>query len=104
MAFLMKLLALAMLVCVLAPLAPAQQSHPSTSPTANQPQQTVKVSELPPLSMTKDWTDLAYWGFTLFLAVVGGFQAWLLWGNLRAIERQAVQMERQTGILQQSVA
>ncbi len=54
--------------------------------------------------MTKDWTDQAYWAFTLFLAVVGGFQAWLLWGNLRAIERQAIQMERQTGILQQSVA
>jgi len=72
--------------------------------TAGDPQQTVKVSELPPLSISKDWTDLAYWGFTLFLAIIGGFQAYLLWGNLRAIERQAIQMEHQTGILQQSVA
>ncbi len=104
MAFLMKLLAWALLMCLVAAPTLPLQSQSSAAPNAGSSQQTVKVSELPPLSMTKDWTDLAYWGFTLFLAVVGGFQAWLLWGNLRAIERQAVQMERQTGILQQSVA
>jgi len=99
----MKLLAFATVVCLLAATAPAMQSHTSAPHTA-EPQQTVKVSELPPLSITKDWKDHAYWAFTLLLAVVGGLQVFLLWGNLRAIERQAIQMERQTGILQQSVA
>ncbi len=89
----------------------AQNAQPSAPGTANpqaappsQPTQTVKVSELPPVSTTKDWSDWSYWMFTAFLAVIGGFQAFLLWGNLRAIERQALQMERQTDILDKSVA
>jgi hypothetical protein len=69
-----------------------------------EPTQTVKVSALPPLSITKDWSDRAYWLFTFFLAGIGGLQVFLLWGNLRAIERQAIQMEHQTGILEKSVA
>lgn len=68
-----------------------------------EPSQTVKVTELPPISVTKDWSDQAYWLFTLFLVAVGALQVFLLWGNLRAIERQAMQMERQTGILEKSV-
>lgn len=90
------------------PLAQAQ-SAPSRAPaaaviTGSDPQQTVRVSDIPPLSITKDWTDRAYWVFTLFLVAVGGLQVFLLWGNLRAIERQAIQMERQTGILEKTVA
>ena len=101
----MRLLSISLLALTLSSaIAVAQQTAAPASGASSVPQQTVKVSELPPLSVNKDWTDQAYWGFTLFLAIVGGFQAWLLWGNLRAIERQAVQMERQTGILQQSVA
>jgi len=73
-------------------------------PTPTQPSQTVKISEFPPISVAKDWSDQAYWVFTLFLVAVGALQVFLLWGNLRAIERQALQMERQTGILEKSVA
>jgi hypothetical protein len=79
-------------------------SQPVSANKAAEPPQTVKVSDLPPLSITKDWSDRAYWLFTLFLAAIGGLQVFLLWGNLRAIERQAIQMERQTGILEKSVA
>jgi hypothetical protein len=101
----MKLLPISLLLCTLAAPLLSQSSTAQPSPSrSNVPQQTVRVSELPPLSISKDWSDQAYWAFTLFLAIIGGFQAFLLWGNLRAIERQAIQMERQTGILQQSVA
>jgi hypothetical protein len=92
----------------------AQSSAPSLDDTRKgqdtsgngrgEPIQSVKVSDLPPVSITKDWSDRAYWLFTFFLAAIGGLQVFLLWGNLRAIERQAVQMERQTGILEKSVA
>jgi hypothetical protein len=101
----MKLLPIVLLLCTLATplLSQSSTAQPGPSRTST-PQQTVRVSQLPPLSISKDWTDQAYWAFTLFLAIIGGFQAFLLWGNLRAIERQAIQMERQTGILQQSVA
>jgi hypothetical protein len=80
------------------------QTADTSGNRAGEPTQTVKVSDLPPLSIAKDWSDRAYWLFTLFLAVIGGLQVFLLWGNLRAIERQAIQMERQTGILEKSVA
>jgi len=100
--FLMKLATLTMLVCVLAaPLLAWQANGPT--PATPAPQQSVKVTELPPVDVSKDWSDYGYWGFTLFLTVVGGLQAYLLWGNLRVVERQADQMERQTGILQQSI-
>ncbi|MGA3052756.1 MAG: hypothetical protein ABSD63_00975 [Candidatus Korobacteraceae bacterium] len=80
------------------------KSQGTSGNRAGEPTQSVKVSELPPLSITKDWSDRAYWLFTFFLVAVGGLQVFLLWGNLRAIERQANQMERQTGILEKSVA
>ncbi len=102
--FLMKLLAIAILICVTAAPALLGQAHTSATPAGSGPEQTVKVSELPPLNMSKDWTDQAYWAFTLFLAIVGALQAYLLWGTMRVFERQALQMERQTGILAKSVA
>ena len=70
----------------------------------SEPTQSVKISDMPPLSITKDWSDRSYWIFTCFLAAIGGLQVFLLWGNLRAIERQAIQMESQTRILEKSVA
>ncbi|MGA3318408.1 MAG: hypothetical protein ABSC64_18470 [Candidatus Korobacteraceae bacterium] len=82
----------------------ASKSQGTGGSRADEPTQTVKVSDLPPLSIAKDWSDRAYWLFTFFLAAIGGLQVFLLWGNLRAIERQANQMERQTGILEKSVA
>lgn len=101
----MKVLTIvALLFTVLAAGGWAQQAASQPDTARGDGQQTVRVSEVPPLSMTKDWTDRAYWVFTLFLAAVGGLQVWLLLGNLRAIERQALQMERQTGILEKTVA
>jgi hypothetical protein len=82
----------------------ARNNPDSSGNRRGEPTQTVKVSDLPPLSITKDWSDRSYWLFTFFLAAIGGLQVFLLWGNLRAIERQAIQMERQTGILEKTVA
>jgi len=89
----------------------AQNSSPTSNPDAahktegNAPNSpSVRITEFPPVSVSKDWTDQAYWVFTLFLVGASVLQVFLLWGNLRAIERQALQMERQTGILEKSVA
>jgi hypothetical protein len=43
----------------------------------------------------KDWADWAVWIFSALLVIVGGLQVWLLLGTLRAIQRQADQMEGQ---------
>lgn len=77
----------------------AKDAQPSAAPT-----QTVKVSELPPISTTKDWTDWSYWIFTFFLAAIGGLQAFLLWGSMVAFQHQVKQMQMQTEILGRSVA
>ncbi len=101
----MKLLALALLFLALLTPALSQTPQPSPAGASQQPNatQTVRVTELPPISSSKDWSDWSYWMFTLFLAVIGGLQVYLLWGNLRAIERQAATMELQTTALAKSV-
>lgn len=82
----------------------AQNSAPSgTVQPSGPPSQTVRVSELPPISTSKDWSDWSYWMFTLFLALIGGMQVYLMWGNLRVVERQAATMERQNTVLEKSV-
>jgi hypothetical protein len=43
------------------------------------------------------------WAFSLLLVVVGFLQVWLLLGTLRAIQRQAQQMEQQTTKLGESI-
>src|ERR1700744_5878312 len=112
----MKPLAIAGLLCaVLLPhvvhatsLATFWQANANSPPHTNaapEPgnQQTIRVTEMPSVNLSKDWSDYSYWIFALFLAVVGGFQSVLLWGNLREIQRQVTQMERQTSILEKSV-
>jgi hypothetical protein len=81
---------------------PASQDaeKPDTKNTGN----SVTVSKLPPVSIGKDWADWSYWGFGGILVVVGSFQVWFLYGTLRAIQTQAGHMERQTKILEDSVA
>lgn len=83
---------------------PSSSSHAGSRTPSGEPAPSVRITEFPPVSVAKDWSDQAYWLFTLFLVAVGALQVFLLWGNLRAIERQALQMERQTGILEKSVA
>lgn len=66
----------------------SEQSHENT-------EQPVRVTELPPVTVTghkRDWADWGYWGFNLLLVGVGVAQAWLLFGTLRAIRRQGVSM------------
>jgi hypothetical protein len=101
----MKLLALALLFLALLAPASSQTAHPTSPSAAQQPNatQSVRVTELPPISSSKDWSDWSYWLFTLFLALIGGLQVYLLWGNLRVVERQAITMERQTTVLEKSV-
>ncbi len=103
----MKPLAVAFLLLVLPIAAVSQTAEPASHANSGAQQpgatQTVRVAELPPVSMAKDWSDWSYWLFTFFLVAVGGLQVYLLWGNLRAIERQAITMERQTTVLEKSV-
>src|SRR5215475_10826953 len=101
----MKLLAFGLLILVLQTPTTnqARQPAPSGVPSQGSSSQTVRVTELPPISTSKDWSDWSYWLFTLFLALIGGLQLYLMWGNLRVVERQAVTMERQTIVLEKSV-
>src|ERR1700750_1020548 len=101
----MKLLAFALLLLALQTPAGAQARQPASSGAPSQPgpSETVRVTELPPISTSKDWSDWSYWLFTLFLALIGGLQLYLMWGNLRVVERQAGTMERQTFVLEKSV-
>ncbi len=56
-------------------------------------EQGVKITELPSVSITKDWADWGVWVFSGLLVVVGFLQVLLLFRTLRAIQRQAGIME-----------
>jgi hypothetical protein len=58
----------------------------------------VIVSELPTVSIAKDWADRGVWWFTLCLVVVGAAQAVYVAKTLGAISRQATLMEAQNKI------
>lgn len=66
---------------------------------AEDAEQPIRITELPPVSVRpakRDWADWGYWVFSGLLVIVGGFQVWLLLRTLRAIGRQADLMETQT--------
>jgi hypothetical protein len=78
-------------------------SDKQRSEDANHP---IIIGKLPTVTVAapkRDWVDWGYWGFSLLLVGVGGFQVLLLWGTLKSIKRQANAMERQEGILTQNV-
>lgn len=67
----------------------------------NDAEQPVTVSKLPPVSITKDWTDRFYWLFSGLLVVIGGFQIWLLVRQLKIIDRQAdIAQKQETQMVQ----
>jgi hypothetical protein len=68
-------------------IAPAS---PTVNPESTPP--SVKVRELPPVLIVKDWSEWGIWVFNLFLVVVGMMQVWVLW-------RQAGIMTTQAGIM-----
>jgi hypothetical protein len=81
--------------------APVNQNQTQTSESHgnkqgnNDAEQPVTVSKLPPVSITKDWTDRFYWLFSGLLVVIGGLQIWLLVRQLDTINRQADIAEQQ---------
>ena len=91
----------------LAPL-PQNGAQPSSDdaekPNAENTGNPVAISKLPTVSIGKDWADWSYWGFGGILVVVGSLQVWFLYGTLKGIQTQAGYMERQTKILEDSVA
>lgn len=59
----------------------------------------IRISEFPPVSVTKDWADWGVWIFSAILTIVGFLQVGLLYYTLKVIRRQADWMKRQTVIL-----
>ena len=79
--------------------AASQEQTKTGTVSAENTQQSVAVRELPRVTVTKDWTDRAYWAFSGLLVIVGGLQALLLYYTLGAIKHQADIMERQTRVI-----
>ena len=59
-------------------------------------EQPIRISELPPVSVRRDWLDYAAPALTLLLVIVGGIAARVGVQTIRAINQQAKVMERQT--------
>jgi len=67
------------------------------NPASPNTEQSIKIRELPSVSVTRDWTDIISLAFGGILVVVGIVGVCAAFRTLRAIERQARIMRRQTG-------
>jgi hypothetical protein len=83
--------------------APSSQPH-SDKQGQNDDPHSVVISKFPTVSMNKDWADWGLWVFNFMLVVVGALQVVMLLKTLRVIRIQGNHMERQTVILEKSVA
>ncbi len=97
--------------------APSQPTTPSAVPIHAQPQQNdsynptsenaarvISVSNLPTLSVTKDWLDKLYVAFSGILIVIGFFGVRAAYKTLKAIERQVAEMKAQRETMQEQLA
>src|SRR5437667_10641716 len=72
---------------------PYQQNGQSiTAPNA---QESIRVRELPAVSVAKDWMDETAWAFSFALLIVGSFGVRAAFRTLKAIEKQADPMVQQ---------
>lgn len=98
-----------------APNDPSANKGDGQNQDSKESQQTIKVTDIPPVKIAeipsvtvvppkRDWVDWGYWLFNLLLVCVGGFQVYLLWKTLTAVQRQGNLMKRQADKLDESVA
>lgn len=102
----MKHLMLAALLVVVQTTLPVRSARPSPAPQDNHStrkqlsgsdvQKPKRVSELPTEPGARDWMDKASFLVAAFLAIVGALGVWAAFKILRAINRQAEIMVRQT--------
>src|SRR5260370_10146587 len=67
-----------------------QRRDNANSPNAQQP---IRVAELPPVSVTRDWIDRTTWVFGAILVIVGVLGICAAYRTLKAIERQVIGLE-----------
>ena len=77
----------------------ATRTETPTNPAPPKTEESVKVRELPSVSVTKDWMDKAAWLFGAILLVVGIVGVCAAFRTLKAIERQVRVMNRQTEVI-----
>lgn len=81
------------------PVKPQSAKGDGTQQAKENTDHTVAISKLPPVSITRSWPDWGLWVFNGLLVLVGAFQVGLLLGTLRAIKRQADNMDRQLELI-----
>lgn len=74
---------------------PKTQNNGADTPHNPNAQQSMAISELPPVSVEKDWMDKTAWLFGALLILIGAAGVYAAVKTLKAIEKQAGLMEGQ---------
>jgi hypothetical protein len=91
------------------PIAPKPDQNPSDAPSSKDTEQSIRVRELPSVSVHRDWADWVLWVFNGLLVIAGFLGIRVAYKTLKTLERQArsthhqaVQVRKQTGLLTKS--
>ncbi len=99
----------AKLTTTLNPIASKPEQNPSDAPSSKDTEQSIRVRELPSVSVHRDWADWVLWVFNGLLVIAGFLGIRVAYRTLKTLERQArsthhqaVQVRKQTGLLNKS--
>jgi hypothetical protein len=67
----------------------ADQQRAGITTKSEDTQQSIRIRELPRVSITKDWSDWGFWAFNGLLVIVGAFQLLVLWRQAKIMKAQA---------------
>ena len=74
---------------VVKPVAPNPEQNANNTPKPKDEGESVRVRELPRVTITKDWSDWGIWAFNGLLVLVGAFQLLVLWRQAKIMKVQA---------------
>jgi len=82
---------------------PEQKRNSGDSPQTGNEAQSVRIRELPPVSLSRDWADWVLWVFNGLFIAGGILGIWLAYGTLKAVERQTQATEEAANAARKSV-
>lgn len=78
---------------------PKRNEQPPDDKTSLNAEQSIRIREVPPVSISRDWADWILWGASALLTLVGIFGIGLAYSTLNAIKHQTKAVNDSVGVM-----